>query len=60
MSDFSKIARLASLSPETLWLTLSAHDAPLAMSEALSAVAAAVLLDSGWATSHNVFEPIFS
>jgi dsRNA-specific ribonuclease len=59
MSDFAKIARLASDKLEMLWPTLSARDAPRALSDTLLAVAAAVFLDTSWITFHKVFGSVF-
>jgi hypothetical protein len=59
MSDFSKIARCASKKPQMLWPTLSARDAPRALSDTLLAVAAAVFLDTNWSTFQKLFDPFF-
>jgi dsRNA-specific ribonuclease len=59
MSDFAKIARLASHKPEMLWPTLSARDAPRALSDTLLAVAAAVFLDTNWINFHRLFGSVF-
>merc|ERR1719162_897004 len=59
MREFAKTARRATVNPATLWPTLSACDAPRALSDALLAVVAAVFLDSDWSTVVRVFDPIF-
>ena len=59
MREFAKTARRATVNPANLWQTLSACDAPRALSDALLAVAAAVFLDSDWSTVVRIFEPIF-
>ena len=63
---FTKIARAASKSPQTMWKTLSSYDAPRVLSDTLLAIVAAVFLDSDWSkctqwfTAHifdkNVFD----
>jgi dsRNA-specific ribonuclease len=59
ITDFARVAHHASAKPEVLWLTLSARDAPRALSDTFLAVAAAVFLDSDWNNFHRVFEPVF-
>ena len=59
ISDFAKIAHLASAKPQMLWPTLSARDAPRALSDTLLAVAAAVFLDTNWSTFHKLFDSVF-
>ena len=58
ISDFAKVAHHASAKHGVLWLTLSAHDAPRALSDTFLAVAAAVFLDSDWNSFHRVFESV--
>ena len=59
MSDFAKVANCAAAQPEMLWPTLSARDAPRALSDTLLAVAAAVFLDTNWSTFHKLFDSVF-
>ena len=55
MHDFTKIARAASKSPDTLWKTLSSYDAPRVLSDTLLAIVAAVFLDSNWSNCKQWF-----
>jgi hypothetical protein len=56
ISDFAKIAHLASAKPQMLWPTLSARDAPRALSDTLLKVVAAVFLDTNWSTFQKLFD----